>query len=320
MLINFVALIVGMVLLIKGADYLIKGAVALSKRLGVSELFIGLTVVAFGTSAPELAVSIQAALKGSGIAIGNVVGSNIANIALILGTVSIIKPLKISSSTFRYEIPFLILTSLAAGMLLLDGGSFLSRFDGIVLLCFFIIFLDYLYSMAKKDRKVLLDIERTEEIEQQSKIGSYLSLSILATVGGLISIIYGGKLVIDNAVLIAKAAGVSETLIGVTIVALGTSLPELVAGITATLKKKADIAVGNVIGSNVFNILLILGISACLNPIKADRNLTQDIIFMIGTATILPILAGRKKTLRRLGGIILLLLYFTYIYLGILAG
>jgi len=309
-----------MVLLIKGADYLIKGAVALSKRLGVSELFIGLTVVAFGTSAPELAVSIQAALKGSGIAIGNVVGSNIANIALILGTVSIIKPLKISSSTFRYEIPFLILTSLAAGMLLLDGGSFLSRFDGIVLLCFFIIFLDYLCSMAKKDRKVLLDMERTEEIEQQSKIGSYLSLSILATVGGLISIIYGGKLVIDNAVLIAKAAGVSETLIGVTIVALGTSLPELVAGITATLKKKADIAVGNVIGSNVFNILLILGISACLNPIKADRNLTQDIIFMIGTATILPILAGRKKTLRRLGGIILLLLYFTYIYLGILAG
>ncbi|HEW92979.1 MAG TPA: calcium/sodium antiporter [Thermotogaceae bacterium] len=320
MLINFVALIVGMVLLIKGADYLIKGAVALSKRLGVSELFIGLTVVAFGTSAPELAVSIQAALKGSGIAIGNVVGSNIANIALILGTVSIIKPLKISSSTFRYEIPFLILTSLAAGMLLLDGGSFLSRFDGIVLLCFFIIFLDYLCSMAKKDRKVLLDMERTEEIEQQSKIGSYLSLSILATVGGLISIIYGGKLVIDNAVLIAKAAGVSETLIGVTIVALGTSLPELVAGITATLKKKADIAVGNVIGSNVFNILLILGISACLNPIKADRNLTQDNIFMIGTATILPILAGRKKTLRRLGGIILLLLYFTYIYLGILAG
>jgi len=320
LLINFVALIVGMVLLIKGADYLIKGAVALSKRLGVSELFIGLTVVAFGTSAPELAVSIQAALKGSGIAIGNVVGSNIANIALILGTVSIIKPLKISSSTFRYEIPFLILTSLAAGMLLLDGGSFLSRFDGIVLLCFFIIFLDYLCSMAKKDRKVLLDMERTEEIEQQSKIGSYLSLSILATVGGLISIIYGGKLVIDNAVLIAKAAGVSETLIGVTIVALGTSLPELVAGITATLKKKADIAVGNVIGSNVFNILLILGISACLNPIKADRNLTQDIIFMIGTATILPILAGRKKTLRRLGGIILLLLYFTYIYLGILAG
>jgi len=309
-----------MVLLIKGADYLIKGAVALSKRLGVSELFIGLTVVAFGTSAPELAVSIQAALKGSGIAIGNVVGSNIANIALILGTVSIIKPLKISSSTFRYEIPFLILTSLAAGMLLLDGGSFLSRFDGIVLLCFFIIFLDYLCSMAKKDRKVLLDMERTEEIEQQSKIGSYLSLSILATVGGLISIIYGGKLVIDNAVLIAKAAGVSETLIGVTIVALGTSLPELVAGITATLKKKADIAVGNVIGSNVFNILLILGISACLNPIKADRNLTQDNIFMIGTATILPILAGRKKTLRRLGGIILLLLYFTYIYLGILAG
>ena len=144
MLINFVALIVGMVLLIKGADYLIKGAVALSKRLGVSELFIGLTVVAFGTSAPELAVSIQAALKGSGIAIGNVVGSNIANIALILGTVSIIKPLKISSSTFRYEIPFLILTSLAAGMLLLDGGSFLSRFDGIVLLCFFIIFLSLL--------------------------------------------------------------------------------------------------------------------------------------------------------------------------------
>jgi len=319
MIINSILLTVGIVLLIKGADYLIEGAIGLSRRFGVSELFIGLTVVAFGTSAPELAVSIQAAIKGSGIAIGNVVGSNIANIALILGTISIIKSLKILSSTSRYEIPFVILTSIAVGMLIIDGGNFLSRYDGIVLLCFFAIFLDYLYSMAKKDREVLSNMEKVET-ERVTKIESNLIFSILATTGGLVGVIYGGKLVVDSAIFIAREIGISETLIGVTVVALGTSLPELVAGVTAALKKKADIAIGNIIGSNVFNILLILGVSAGIHPIKADRNMVQDILFMIGTTVILPILAGNKKTLNRFSGVVLLLIYLLYIYLGILAG
>lgn len=322
MVFNFLVLVVGITLLVKGADYLISGSVAVSRRLGLSELFIGLTIIAFGTSAPELAVSIQAALKGSGIAIGNVIGSNIANISLILGATAIIMPLKISISTFRYEIPFVILTSLSAGMILIDGDGFLSRFDGIVLLSFFVIFLDYLYSMAKKDRKILLELEdkEMEEAEKLSKIDKSLPIALLATFGGLAGVIYGGKLVIDSAVSIAKVFGVSETLIGVTIVAIGTSLPELVTGITAALKKKADIAVGNVIGSNVFNVLLILGLSTLFNPIGADRNLLQDIIFMIGTAILLPTLSFKNRTLSRLGGSILLLSYLVYIYLGILAG
>jgi cation:H+ antiporter len=316
-------LIVGIVLLVKGADYLISGSVALSRKLGLSELFIGLTIVAFGTSAPELAVSIQAALRGSGIAIGNVIGSNIANVSLILGAVAVIMPLKISAPTFRYEIPFLILTSLSASMLLMDGGNFLSRFDGIVLLSFFVIFLDYLYNMAKKDRKILLELEDKEMIEEAEKFSGVdkgLLITLLATFGGLAGVIYGGKLVVDSAVSIAKIFGVSETLIGVTIVAIGTSLPELVAGITAAIKKKTDIAIGNVIGSNIFNVLLILGLSSLFNPIGADRNLLQDIIFMIGTAILLPVLSFKTKTLSRLDGIILLCLYFGYIYLGVLAG
>lgn len=319
MVIHFLLLVVGIILLIKGADYLIEGAVGLSRRLGVSELFIGLTVIAFGTSAPELAVSVQAALKGSGIAMGNVVGSNIANIALVMGIVSIIKPLRISSSTLRHEIPFVILTSIAAGMLIMDGKSFLSRYDGFVLLCFFVIFLDYLYTMAKKDRKILAEIEKIET-EKIPKIEASLFLSILATVGGLTGIVYGGELVVDSAIYIARGIGVSETLIGVTIVALGTSLPELVASVAATFKKKADMAIGNVIGSNIFNILLILGISAIINPIKADRNMTQDVLFMIGTAVALPILAGNKRVMNRFSGIVFLVIYSLYIYLGILAG
>lgn len=315
-LLNLLILAVGIFLLLKGADYLIDGSVALAKRLGVSELFIGLTIVAFGTSAPELAVSIQAAVKGSGIAIGNVLGSNIANVALVLGASAMIRNIRVSSSTIRSEIPFVVLISLATGMLLLNDSFMISRYEGVVLLCFFIIFIDYVYSMAKDD---IVNNKTASESKVENILEKNIALAWLATLGGMAGVVFGGDMVVKSGIVLAKAFGVSETLIGVTIVAIGTSLPELVTSIVAGIKKQADLAVGNIVGSNIFNLLVVLGISSLVSPIKADRPVTQDIIFTIATVAILPFLAGKKKTLGKFSGAILLATYVIYLCMSVIA-
>jgi cation:H+ antiporter len=310
---------IGFLLLIKGADYLIEGAVAIAKRFGISELFIGLTIVAFGTSAPELAVSFQAALKGSGIAIGNVLGSNIANVALILGAAALISPLKVSNSTMYYEIPFIIIISAASGAMFFGRDFTLGRSDGIVLLAFFVIFMMYIFAMARQDRAISQTV-RIQEKKDTISFGRDIKWAWIATIGGLVAVIIGGDLVVDAGSHIARSFGVSDMLIGVTIVAIGTSLPELVTSLAAGRKGRNDLAVGNVIGSNIFNTLFILGISALASPLKADRPFRLDIAFNVGLSIALPLLIMRKKVLSRFSGLLLIALYAGYLVLSAIAG
>ncbi len=316
---TLVLLGIGFLLLIKGADYLIEGAVAIAKRFGLSELLIGLTIVAFGTSAPELAVSFQAALKGSGIALGNVLGSNIANIALILGAAALISPLKVSNSTMYYEIPFIIIISAASGAMFFGRNFTLGRSDGIVLLAFFVIFMMYIFSMARQDRAGSQAVQIQEKKDTIS-FGRDIKWAWIATIGGLVAVIIGGDLVVDAGSHIARSFGVSDMLIGVTIVAIGTSLPELVTSITAGRKGRNDLAVGNVIGSNIFNTLFILGASALASPLKADRPFMMDIAFNVGLSIALPLLIMKRRVLSKFSGLLLVALYTVYLLLNTIAG
>ena len=316
---TLVLLGIGFLLLIKGADYLIEGAVAIAKRFGLSELLIGLTIVAFGTSAPELAVSFQAALKGSGIALGNVLGSNIANIALILGAAALISPLKVSNSTMYYEIPFIIIISAASGAMFFGRNFTLGRSDGIVLLAFFVIFMMYIFSMARQDRAISQAVQIQEKKDTIS-FGRDIKWAWIATIGGLVAVIIGGDLVVDAGSHIARSFGVSDMLIGVTIVAIGTSLPELVTSITAGRKGRNDLAVGNVIGSNIFNTLFVLGASALASPLKADRPFMMDIAFNVGLSIALPLLIMKRRVLSKFSGLLLVALYTVYLLLNTIAG
>jgi len=319
MLPNLLFLAVGFVLLIKGADYLIEGSVAIAKRFGLSELFIGLTIVAFGTSAPELAVSLQAALRGSGIAIGNVLGSNIANVAFILGLTAIVGDLRIAKSTMNYEIPFVIIISIAAGAMLLGNNSSLDRSDGIVLLAFFTVFMMYIFTMAGRDRKLaeVVDLESKKQVERFER---NQKLAWFATIGGTAAVVFGGDLVVNSGSAIAKSFGVSDMLVGSTIVAFGTSLPELVTSIMAGKKSRNDLAVGNIIGSNTINLLFILGIASTVTSIRADRSVSLDVVFAAGVAIILPLIALRKKRVGKASGLLLLGVYLLYIILNVVNG
>ncbi|MFO7880919.1 MAG: calcium/sodium antiporter [Kosmotogaceae bacterium] len=322
MILNAILLLIGILLLVKGADYLVEGSAAISRKLGVSELFIGLTVVAFGTSAPELAVSINASVKGSGgIAIANVLGSNIANVALVMGFTAIISPISFRKSTFRSEIPFVILASISTGMLLLNDNYTLDRFEAVVLLAFFIIFMDYLLSMAKKDRKFQRDlVAQGVDKEDLSRLEKNTALAWISTIGGILAVVLGGNLVVNSGTFLAKTFGVSETLIGVTIIAVGTSLPELVTAITAIIKKSQDLAVGNILGSNVFNLLLVLGTASSIKTIQADRPVLIDIVVATALVILLPIFSFKRKKMGRVGGIILFSIYVFYIYNSIILG
>jgi len=319
MLPNLLFLAVGFVLLIKGADYLIEGSVAIAKRFGLSELFIGLTIVAFGTSAPELAVSLQAALRGSGIAIGNVLGSNVANIALILGFTAIAGSFRIAKSTMNYEIPFVIIISIAAGAMLLGNNSSLDRSDGIVLLAFFTVFIMYIFTMAGRDRKLaeVVDIESKKQVERFER---NQKLAWVATIGGTVAVVFGGDLVVNSGSAIARSFGVSDMLVGATIVAFGTSLPELVTSIMAGKKSRNDLAIGNIIGSNTINLLFILGIASTVTSIRADRSVSLDVVFAVGVAILLPLLALRKKSIGKASGLLLLGVYLLYVILNVVAG
>lgn len=296
-------LIVGFVMLTKGADWFVDGSSALAFRLGIPQLVIGLTIVAMGTSAPEAAVSITSALKGNeGITVGNVVGSNIMNILLILGIASGIVPLAVQKSTRMIEIPYMIAITVLFGVLGYTG-EMVTRVEGGILWIAFLIYLGYLLWMAKKGK------EDNEPDEKQKS----LPVQLLMILAGLICIVLGSDFVVDGATEIAKVIGISDRIIGLTIVAFGTSLPELVTSIAAARRGNADIAIGNIVGSNVFNILFVAGTSALISPIVFESKFVLDTAVATATAVLLLVCVCNKESkLKRSGGIIMLAAYAAY--------
>lgn len=309
---EYVLLIAGFVLLVKGADFLVDGASSIAKKLGISALVIGLTIVAFGTSAPELIVNIFASLQGNtDIAIGNIVGSNIANILLILGISSIIFPLSVTKGTAWKEIPLSLLAILAVAIMandkIIDGSqsSVMTRGDGLILIAFFIIFLYYTYGISKVSG---------QSSENHVKDMAPLKAGFMVLLG-LAGLTLGGKWIVDSAVLIATGLGVSQAIIGLTIIAVGTSLPELATSAMAAYKKNSDIAVGNIVGSNIFNIFWILGVSSVVSPLPFAGILNRDVAMAI-LATLLLfafLFVGKRHTLERWQGFSFVAIYFLYV-------
>ncbi|MGB3367785.1 MAG: calcium/sodium antiporter [Acidaminobacteraceae bacterium] len=310
----YIILIIGFIFLIKGADLFVGGASSISKALKVPPILIGLTVVAFGTSAPEAAVSINAALSGSNeIAVGNIIGSNIFNLLMVVGIASIIYPLKIQKMTILKEFPFVFLSSIALIILsfdkILQGSSsdVLTRADGLMLLLIFLVFLYYLIEMAIRSKDKSIN-ESMEIVSNQSFLKS-----IIKSIIGIAGIIFGADLVVSSSSQIASSFGMSESLVGLTIVSVGTSLPELVTSIVAALKKESDIAMGNVIGSNIFNILFVLGLSSLITPIPVNPIMIFDMLFLIAITLITFGFSITKKLIVRGEGIILSSLYLFYL-------
>lgn len=310
-LLSVLFLIGGLILILVGANCLTDGAAAVAKKWGVSDLVIGLTIVAFGTSAPELVVSLMSSFSGSPeIAIGNVVGSNIANVLVIVGVTAVVMPIKIPKSIMTNEIPLVILSALAiffcANDMLFDSGSenVISHIDGVILLLFFAIFMRYTFSIAKNNNN-------EEGAEVKSLSGFKSTLFIL---GGLAGLIFGGQFFVDGACEIARALGASESLIGLTLVAGGTSLPELATSVTAALKKNSGIAIGNVIGSNIFNIFLILGTSATVMPLKLGGINNLDLAVLVGSSLLFWFVGWffKTRTITRLEGGIMVACYIAY--------
>ena len=301
MLLQIVLLALGFVMLVKGADWFVDGSSAVARRFGIPQLVIGLTIVAMGTSAPEAAVSITAALQGNAeITIGNIVGSNILNILIILGLSSLLSSLAVAKSTIRVEIPFMILIT---GVLLLQGlDGEISLLDGIVLLVLFVVYLGYLFWMAKKGQ---------EEVQEEAKQHSLLH-DLVFMVVGLAIIVLGSKVTVDAATKLALAIGVSERFIGLTIVALGTSLPELFTSVAAARKGNADIAIGNIVGSNIFNILFVVGLSGLIVPVPFVEGFVIDTIVAIAAGVLLGLCCLRKSKLVRWHGVVMLLGYAAY--------
>lgn len=323
MILSILAVIVGLAVLVVGAEGLVRGASAIATKFRVSPLVIGLTVVSFGTSAPELTVNILAAAQGSpDLAVANVIGSNIANILFILGVCAIIVPLSVKSSTVWKEIPFALLGAVLILVLgndiFLDGASsnVLTRTDGITLLALMAVFMYYIFSMAKNDREKAAELEADAGEARELGVGKSVGLTIL----GLIGLVVGGRLLVTGAIDIAEAAGLSEALIGLTIVAIGTSLPELATSVVAALRNKADIAIGNIVGSNIFNIFFVLGTTSIILPLPISGALNFDIIVsIIATGLLFLFMFTRgKHKLERWEGILFIVTYVAY--LGYLIG
>ncbi|GAB3820286.1 calcium/sodium antiporter [Pontibacter rugosus] len=317
----YILFILGFVFLIKGADVLVEGASSIAKRYGLPDMVVGLTIVSFGTSLPELIINILSSLQGqSELAIGNVFGSNVANLLLILGVTAIICPLPIRRNTILTEIPFSLIATLLVGFLanatLLDNqaGLFISRLDGGILLFFFVLFMVYIYNIAKTNKDEVLPDDGTPVMS--------MGKSILYILLGMAGLFLGGKWVVDGAVSIAQSFGLSESFIGLTVVAIGTSLPELVTSAMAAYRRNIDIAVGNVVGSNIFNLLWILGISALINPLPFNVMSNSDVVMMIIASTLLIIAMpiGKRNAIDRWNGIFFLLVYVAYIYYLIMRG
>lgn len=318
--------ILGFLLLIKGADILIDGSSSIARKYGISTFVIGLTIVAFGTSMPELIVSTLASIRGSsGIALGNIIGSNITNTLLILGVAAIIYPLVVKKATIRKEIPFSLLAIAAVGILvndfLIDGNSAdgLTRVDGLILILFFSIFVFYTFGISKVKENIFEKIQG--EIKEEPKVYSnFVAFGMIIV--GLAGLAIGGKWLVDGAVEIASIFGMSEALIGLTIIAIGTSLPELAASVVAVHRKRADIAMGAIIGSNIFNFLWVLGLSSTINPINYNRMLNMDMLILFGITLMLLFLiyVGKKNVLGRLEGIVLVCSYVLYMVFLIIRG
>ena len=318
---NILFLIGGLILILLGANGLTNGAASVAKRFHIPPIVIGLTIVAFGTSAPELTVSVSSALKGSAdIAIGNVVGSNIFNTLMIVGCTALFAPIVITRNTLRKEIPLCILSSIVllicANDVFLDKASenILNRVDGLLLLCFFVIFMGYTFAIASKPATIEQQAEHPV-IEEETEIKSLpWWKSILYIIGGLAALIYGGQLFVDGATGIARNLGVSESIIGLTLVAGGTSLPELATSIVAALKKNPEIAIGNVIGSNLFNIFFVLGCSASITPLHLSGITNFDLFTLVGSGILLWLfgLFFAKRTITRIEGGVMILCYVAY--------
>ena len=306
LLVQVLLLIVGFVMLVKGADWFVDGAAGLADRFGLPQLVIGLTIVAMGTSAPEAAVSITAALKDSaGIAVGNIVGSNILNVLIILGLTACVATLSVAKSTIRIELPYMIAISL---LLLLFGwtGNEITFWEGVGLWVAFMLYLGYLFRMAKKNK------ETPPEEASSRPLWMLLVLSII----GLVLIVWGSDVTVDAATALARYFGMSERFIGLTIVALGTSLPELFSSLTAARKGNADIAIGNIVGSNIFNILFVLGTTALITPVPFAARFTVDTIVAVLVGVLLLVCVARSKKLTKPTGILMLAAYAAYfIYL-----
>lgn len=315
MALDILLLIAGMVLLVKGADFFVIGSSEIAKALKIPPLIIGLTLVSMGTSAPEASVSINSAVNGmNDMSIGNVVGSNIFNTLLILGVSSLIVPLSVGKDIKRYDIPVMVCIY---GVLLLFGFVItplkLDIFESVTLLALFAAYTAFLIIRAKKANKGLALAGGSSTPQTAEKKKRPIAVSIILAAVGLAGIIFGGDLVVDNASDIAKAVGMSESLVGLTIVAVGTSLPELVTSITASVKKENDIAIGNVIGSNIFNIIFILGLSSTISPLTLDRAALVDMLVMFGSGVILLLIALFSKKMQRWQGAVTLLLYVGYL-------
>jgi cation:H+ antiporter len=317
---TYILFVVGFVLLIKGADFLVEGSSSIARRLKISDLVIGLTVVAFGTSSPELFVNTIASVQGNAaIAVGNVVGSNIANVFFILGISAVIFPLAVERSVVLKGIPLSFLAALLLYVLANDKlidkdiSSALTRIDGFVFIFFFIVFLYYSFGAVKT-------IEGVKERAPEKKHG--MIKSFLYVIFGLGGLVLGGKWIVDGAVSFASSFGISQTFVGLTVVAVGTSLPELATSAVAAYKKNAEIAVGNVIGSNIFNIFFVLGVSSVIKPLPSQMKQNIDIGVMVLANFILFIsmFSGKRRLVDRWEGILFILLYIIYIVFLVIQG
>lgn len=306
-----ILLVIGFVFLIKGADFFVEGASAVAKKLHVPALVIGMTIVAMGTSLPELSVSVTASLAGSNqLAIGNVVGSNIFNLMVVLGSCALFSALEVSDDTIKKDLPFSIICTVALMVMGLIGNS-VGHIDGAILLVLFIIFLASMLRAAKKSRTTAAAI--AEEEAQNEIVDIPTWLCIIYIIGGAVAIKYGGDWVVDSCTTLALKFGMSETLVGLTIVALGTSLPELVTSIVAAKKNELDMAIGNVVGSNIFNILLILGVAGAISPMTFLTVNAIDTLILVVFSVIVGLMCLKKKNLNKANGIVMLLLYAVYL-------
>lgn len=317
---TYLLLLIGFALLIKGADYFVEGSSKIAALLKVPPILVGLTIVAFGTSSPEATVSIIAAMEGNAdVAVGNVIGSNIFNITFVVGITALLNPLKVENTTLQKEIPFTFLASVALfvlmGDMVLQNAEFnaITRTEGIILLLFFSVFMYYILEAARNNRNSTV---QEEEVIIEKKWGKY----ILLTVGGLAAIIFGGDLVVNNSIKIAYSFRMSETLVGLTIVAVGTSLPELVTSITAAIKKQSEIALGNIVGSNIFNILFVLGAASVISPLPVDGKMFLDVILMLLLTILLFVFSRTKFQIAKSEGIILAVAYIVYMVFIIMRG
>ena len=300
-------LVLGFIMLIKGSDWFVDGAAGIAGRLGIPELVIGLTIVAMGTSAPEAAVSISAAIKGSAdITIGNVLGSNILNTLVILGLTAVVRTIAVQESTVRYEMPFMIIVTVLM-LVLAYSGYQLGFVEGVILWICFILYLLYLYKMSRMGQQ-----------EENDKGQRSVPILLLLTVIGVGLIVFGSDVTVDAAIAIAKMMGISDRIIALTIVALGTSLPELFTSVSAARKGNADIAIGNIVGSNIFNVLFVVGSTALITPVTFASAFIQDSIVAILAAVLLWILVLPHKKLDRKAGVVLLACYAVYFAVTVL--